>query len=120
VLKQFAFALAFVVASALAAAAGSAADEGQATQVAGALVAMVIGETCPDALTANETAELKRYVDHAIALEKAKGPDEKATIEGLVANLDADYRSNRTCGVGDVALAKDMLQRIRHDVESIR
>ena len=33
--------------------------------------------------------------------------------------LEADYRSNRTCGVGDVELAKDMLLRVRKEVENI-
>jgi hypothetical protein len=88
--------------------------------VGGALAARVIGETCPDALTSAETAEIGRYVDRVVAVEKAKSPEEKTFMERLVPALEADYRSNRTCGVGDVELAKDMLLRVRKEVENIR
>ncbi len=87
--------------------------------VGGALAARVIGETCPDALTSAETAEIRRYVDHVVAVEKAKSPEDKTFMERLVPELEADYRSNRTCGVGDVELAKDMLLRVRKEVENV-
>ncbi len=92
---------------------------GEHAPVGGALAAKVIGETCPDALTSAETAEIGRYVDHVVAIEKAKGPEDKAFMERFVPALEADYRSNRTCGVGDVELAKDMLLRVRKEVENI-
>lgn len=91
----------------------------QTPPVAAALVAKIIGETCPNSLTALETSEISRYLDHTIAIEKAKGPDEKALTERLVADLDLDFRNNRTCGVGDMELARDILGRVRHEAEVI-
>jgi hypothetical protein len=88
--------------------------------VGGALAAKIIGETCPGSLTPTEVAEIGRYIDNTVAIEKAKSAEDKAFIEQLMPELEADYRSNRTCGVGDVELAKDMLLRVRREVETIR
>lgn len=87
--------------------------------VAAAMVAKIIGETCPGALMPAETAEISRYLEHSIAIEKAKGADEKLETESLVATLDIDYRSNRTCGIGDTELARDILLRVRNELEII-
>jgi hypothetical protein len=91
---------------------------GDHAPVGGALAAKVIGETCPGALSQGEISEIDRYIDRVVAIEKAKGPDAKAFMDRLMPALDADYRSDRTCGIGDDELAKDMLIRIRKDVES--
>lgn len=88
--------------------------------VGGALAAKIIGETCPGSLTPTEVAEIGRYIDNTVAIEKAKSAEDKAFMEQLMPALEADYRSNRTCGVGDVELAKDMLLRVRREVETVR
>ena len=88
--------------------------------VGGALAAKIIGETCPGSLTPTEVAEIGRYIDNTVAIEKAKSAEDKAFMEQLLPALEADYRSNRTCGVGDVELAKDILLRVRREVEAVR
>lgn len=93
---------------------------GEHAPVGGALAAKVIGETCPGTLTGPEVAEISRYIDRLVAVEKAKGPENKAFIERLMPALEADYRSDRTCGLGDQELAKDMLLRVRKEVEIVR
>lgn len=93
---------------------------GAHTPVGGALAATIIGETCPGALTSAEVSEIRNYLDHIVAIEKAKSPEDKALMDRLMPELEADYRSNRTCGVGDDELAKDMLLRVRKEVETIR
>jgi hypothetical protein len=105
-----------IAAMALPAAAGG--MSGDHAPVGGALAAKVIGETCPGALKQSELSEIDRYIDRVVAIEKAKGPDAKAFIEQLMPALDADYRSDRTCGIGDEELAKDMLIRIRKELDS--
>jgi len=90
------------------------------TPVGGALAAKIIGETCPGALTSTEIGEITHYLDNIVAIEKAKSPEDKALMDRLMPELEADYRSNRTCGVGDDELAKDMLLRVRKEVETIR
>jgi hypothetical protein len=93
---------------------------GQHAPVGGALAAKIIGETCPGTLTSAEVAEIGRYIDNTVAIEKAKSAEDKALMEHLMPELEADYRSNRTCGVGDAELAKDMLLRVRKEVEAVR
>lgn len=103
--------------------AASAANAGRSQSHApfgAALAAMIIGETCPNALTPPEVLEIKRYIDQQVAIEKARSPEDKAEMERLVPELEADYRSNRTCGIGDDEIAKDMLLRVRKEVETVR
>ena len=88
--------------------------------IGGALVAQIIGETCTGTLTSAEVAELGSYVDVKVAIEKAKSAEARRYMERLIPELDADYRSSRTCGVGDAELAKDMLLRVRKEVEAER
>ena len=93
---------------------------GEHAPVGGALAAKIIGETCPNALSATEVSEIGRYIDRLVAIEKAKSEENKAFMEHFMPALEADYRSDRSCGIGDVELAKDMLLRVRKELEGGR
>jgi hypothetical protein len=112
---------AFAAALAVVAARSVAAEplQGDHAPIGGALAAKIIGETCPDVMSSAEVSELGRYVDRLVAIEKAKGEENKAFMERFVPELTADYRSDRLCGIGDTELAKDMLLRVRRETGSI-
>ena len=93
--------------------------EAQAPPIGGALAAKIIGEVCQGTLAQADIGELDRYVSRLVAEAKARSNEDRAFVEKFISALDEDYRSNRTCGIGDRELARDMVLRVKQDSQIV-
>ena len=89
----------------------------------GAIAAKVIGEHCPDTLSASEIAELESYLvqveRQSAAAERRKiglgynPPPFEAFREGLTERLAGKYRDPKNCDAAAAKQARDMVQQVR-------